>query len=1837
MLDTPNEVPEQLIKPEISTSCWPTVGPSGLRIPPELAAAARAAGSWRTLEKLNALTAPTDDLGFLGALVAFLSTKEVIVTLSRWADCDLRAKALEALGRSTWGYPGLTAAIRPFKLDQKSSKRMRGYLATQYLAAMAAAGRPAATETTNQFIQRLRTLCLVRALDAFDQGRIVQERSLSNVCATLRLVCDYPNDLLLGWLGPVMSTETDFDSFVADIQFKCAAAPKAATASQKSFYRDLRRVAAGGPWRTMQTANIPLGPADSWTGDEVSSPGAEIPYGFEAGAGSTDLLYPQTPDGSFEQVLTYPADLKSTFAKNARIGNGLMLEQIEDVQFLRQSWNHLTTEEEKHLTRRIAGLLETDNSLDRLGATLVLIACVASRSILAVGQIKITCQLSEDWSFDPGSLALHRRPPRFGRRWRAASLGPDQSLWLQPQAEQFKVILCPRATQLLKDLVKEVQHVTLDALWRANSPDQSLDTWFRLRFLVDPALLRLGPPSTSRVHQIQAYAQTFNHSLVRLLGSQTRTALPSASAYGAHHGPEVVRSLSIDAPQMFTVVEPQQDPDLNCCGSEIDVLPTRIRESIADLIDRCNEAAQRSELGVDYHNLLSSLCVIALLASTGARPVNSPFESSAHFDMAQRMLLTQDKVSGPTLGTRICILSDFAHDLLCRVYWPHLARLSKYLTAKAPMISQEIDRIVARDPEARLPQLFFLRDAPILDWQEISESQLSVESAVAWPLPWNIFRHLHATELSRGGVEQEIIDALLAHADGLAESHGDLSIRIPLDDLNSARHVINHLQQQWGFEEASVMASTSPFRFISVKEPDLLATRPYGKTARERNRQASRELAQKQAQLDIDALVGTRPPSSLTPGNWHDIGLKMLFRADNVRHNFASQRYEVFERYLSSIWQEKGVLTRMRRVFTISPPRTSIFTDDLICAAENLSTLKANFETLQHTVDGPRVGSRIAGILAAIELILNCRVTHRPALLDLVCLRPSVKLVRFQGRYWFERSYAETWSDGRPMFRACVTERAARWISIAIRGPNQLRNVPDLPKELEAMLPAHTSRSMKLVIDHLADIQNQQNALELPGTDAAYLGGRQIFSALPHRDWYRVHVGKAPLYDGATGSQDATELADLAAQKIYVMANVGKAKPAAANEASTPENCRLLFDGITKAIARDDAQPRQCISSIELAVAESIYGRGDLPYALASFICELLSRRPKKGERDNLRLSTVRRSWYALFQPIRDLGHDKNTYDLDEDEVTDLYGDMIDWWQKHFAGTPSSNPADTNSAGASEMPRSRLSAKERAADAGQRTLEALKEFHGYLEQAFGACSPEWAAVSDEAAGIIGRPGFVLLSEYLLGLQKILNNVAASDLTETDLQCAFTWIICAKFGTRIGEAVGLGRHDWIDIDGAIVLTVQGNSIRTLKTARSRRKIPLLESLTERERQVIDEVLRRWVLRNKSFQNSALLPGISPPTFQRIRSIIGERLGSLVKEVTSNDSSVVHMLRHSYACRVFSLLRAEPLGLADGYTEAGSEHVRRLLLGRNQSDRRVLWSICRLLGHARPSMAARCYLHGLDHWLPKPSLDMVASGLIPTIEGCLDLDLLQQVPHYGSFCPDAKRQSHASRGRLDRHVSYLHLLVRGQGEISARLNSLIDLEAAESLELLLAGVARRSGAAAGSADTNSLVNSIRFDRWLELQQLCAAVPEVPKAGVTFDVLETVGRRRQIVLFRSLHFGEFSAFVRTFGFTPADICIVRSPGLNEKVVEWMGDLGLIDYICTTERLGKRFQLDTAEDASKLGEVPLTVRHRVVCVPSPKTSRLPMTQIVLVLWLCWNVARGTQIPKVAPSPNAH
>ena len=739
----------------------------------------------------------------LGGLTAFVARGHVIDLLGNWSQESDALAAVSDLALRLWGSADPRSRLPAPDPAERIIKTFRRNVSRYPVAILCAAGQPPTSDAARAWIDRLRTFVLSVALDYAEAGNSA-DRHVATVSKHLRQACDDPNaDKLLAWfvkLRTEANSRAELSDAIAERCERSGVSSKVSEWLPSSLVTALTAVAqrrelpgAGGG------LSLPLPPLPRTGGSQpltfdiatLEEPGelggAEDAEGIVAG--SAEVANDATPE------------------QTAAVARGVVFETIEGLQVLPYGWQGLTREETAALFELVSVLLESTAPLHRMLGAIAAIAYVSGRSMETVGTVSLGSDPGPDWSLDLTAGVLTRVPARRMGRWTVAG---DASRWVRPLASEWTLKLNRRIHRALLDGGKGTDPVDLASIWNECS-EISLERAFNAVCREVPALRRVSSGLVRRAAQTALYRTAADAPFARLAVSGSRSFLPGACAYPSWTAAELKAAWSeaIPAPWFPSVhfgVARQ-----NALGSELDPIDSLLTSSIRTLHRQIEETANDPQRWVEHHNALTGYVVIALLSATGARPVDSPFESPTHFDWEHGFVFIDDKAVSRSESGRVVPLARAAMRLVDQHYVPHLMLVANALAPLVPEFAGEVKRLGSKRT-SRLPFFFFLRAEPSLDWITVSPASLDALAMVGWPLPWNLMRHRLATRLRARRIDPEIVDGLLGHSEAGAETWGDGSVRTWSVDVGEALPALDAAYQALGFEIPGGPATAEPGR-----------------------------------------------------------------------------------------------------------------------------------------------------------------------------------------------------------------------------------------------------------------------------------------------------------------------------------------------------------------------------------------------------------------------------------------------------------------------------------------------------------------------------------------------------------------------------------------------------------------------------------------------------------------------------------------------------------------------------------------------------------------------------------------------------------------------------------------------------------------------------------------------------------------------------------------------------------------------------------------------------------------------------------------------------------------
>ncbi|MDE2434557.1 MAG: hypothetical protein KGN37_17145, partial [Burkholderiales bacterium] len=638
---------------------------------------------------------------------------------------------------------------------------------------------------------------------------------------------------------------------------------------------------------------------------------------------------------------------------------------------------------------------------NRLCGALVLISVLCSCNLSACQQVELSGDISLDWSIDLRSGILQRKPARFANGWVAGTQAVQEG-WVEKLLDAWKIKLSSQLIGVLR-LVKRRSNsaASLGDLWRAVSSATSLEKHFRDLLDGQPNLERFSTRMLAEVLPTLMLKQGTDQAEIALLCSSTRSALPAKCAYLSLATNTVSQRLGQSLPADIATVEfpsPEQRPLINGAGSQMMLDIGRVREEVSSLRARLIELASDPSSWIQSHNLTTVLFVLELFAATGLRPVNSPFEAFSLFDFSRSLAYLSDKQGGRSHNDRLGVLPRGLAQRIDGFYRQHLASLLALVDRGDPS-SLSFFQALSKLQEGRgdeLPLFFFLEMRHgVVEWEEVSEATLVSMGGLQWPVALNLFRHILSTYCTARGLDSDIRDAILGHADRYAEPHGDFSPRTPWHDFEQARPIIEGLCERiFGDQEPTQLALplAGTCRFS-------LNPRVFGERARALRRELIQEATIKATNDELEAKTTGQDIQAWSRQDWYQLGRSMLVRSDGGPHSQGWLRYQVFEGFVDELRQSKNICAKPSAKFIRLGAARPYFSKSIIGADELLIRVRHFFETIVDADVRLHDSPLTAAYLACLDLVLTHKVCSWLSLKRLLLAPQDVRIIKFDQAY----------------------------------------------------------------------------------------------------------------------------------------------------------------------------------------------------------------------------------------------------------------------------------------------------------------------------------------------------------------------------------------------------------------------------------------------------------------------------------------------------------------------------------------------------------------------------------------------------------------------------------------------------------------------------------------------------------------------------------------------------------------------------------------------------------------------------------------------------------------------
>ena len=1274
----------------------------------------------------------------------------------------------------------------------------------------------------------------------------------------------------------------------------------------------------------------------------------------------------------------------------------------------------------------------------------------------------------------------------------------------------------------------------------------------------------------------------------------------------------------------------------------------------------------------DHHNAVTAYMVAGLLAATGGRPVNSPFERLAYFDLDTGVLYVADKFSSRLHQGRLVPLPLSVVNLIRGYYLPHLRRLSLLVSQIDPRFSEALKTIGDGGLSDDLPLFFLLTSKPKLRWLEVSETSLSALGIFSWPLPWNLMRHRLPTALKRMGADHECVNGITGHGESGTAAYGVYSMRIWNEDATSLRPALGELLSSLQLRTPETPAG--PGTPIAKQTPDdssscLKQTREFGSLAREKQRRDQHILARENAETEIVAFVAGRPIDSLSAQDWETLSQMMLLHKDHRPRTHGSIRYDTLQQWITRHWREKGLRPRIKRRYLPALEEKSPFTAQAIgCIQQVQSALDISSQVVAAQVPS-RTSLRESLALGITLLVLESRLADTTVVDDLIQNR-NYRLVIFQRDYFLEHSPGLDKVPDAPCRRFTIGLGVFRLLARALQATVKLdlRNWPlkESLRKIANPIPA-LAQSEKLgsYLHTMCGVVQQTNNLQFPGVVAAYLNGEIVTAALRHVDWARITLGKALDFSSNNQSPpvevEAQSVADddyapppetIDAAFVYSANLVALSGMAAANSTvkMLQDGCFSFFRETRDALNEEllkTSPDRDNLDSKLRALGRQYSGQVSRSCLLLAEWQRSLLWRKSPGY---LTLRSILRYFNALSVCFQAMAYAHDLTSCEEEEVTEFYRQVMEirrLVRPHRSSKPVAALDDMDLDDDDDI----IENEKRSATwyrSQQLALQLLRDFHRLVHREFAVEDPDWSEIG-AAEGLLSiSPGTLTESEYLCSLLVLSPEPHLS--SREQLAKAFILLVAFRFGLRGAEITGTLRSDWVDdqVDALVVL-VRGNIWRRLKTPAGQRQVPLLFLLTDHEKEVISRWLDSWEGLTAATRRSPLF-AVAQPSEKLMDSLqLRREVSEVIKQATGNPGLSLHHARHAFANNAALLLIDNTEGLwpfalsAEQTTPERKSHVRRLLLVTDGVTRRTLWALARLLGHVHPQTGVRSYLHLLPE-LAARYVNLPPAALLSTVDvqdRCVNLNALADLAGYLEPASADYLTIAPPALTVERALHFLQMRQRGIGP--KRAGSIVGIT--ESAADLLHGVmkvldevlAKRPHVNLGKSGELNFLSHIPQSRWSALKIKASSVKwssgkTRSEAMLIQSIAQMIGPTRQVVLWKSEHFHFFGQVVQAWQLSDASyrfICNYRS---KDALLLSAAKAALSSPIMS--KLQRELSVRSAQQIDQIesGDLAMLVKHRCAVTTETDTNSDLRSSYELVLIVTVSLVAHIEAKQLMP-----
>lgn len=1689
-------------------------------------------------------------VNWLGTILKFLSNPHVHFLLSIWTHESSHAKSLFNVSSLIHLNRHALSKYIPLPDEQASSTQVRGELDTHFLFAMILERTPPVEKLNQEWFDALRLWIVIQSLVRADAENYLDEY-IKVTADKIRLASEKLGDWfdLVKMLKP---TSYDFSSISSYLSFQSETLlhkENELASSHKLFLRHLKFVATGQhkPAKNEPNSTLQLIP----TPKIVSTPSP-----VDVNSSNVKLVSSPSDD---DAICFVDVEADTSFSRQKLSANSVLILSANDAQFLPWHWNNLSQHELSQLNTVVESSLNASDERIFLIGFYTWLALKTGRTIRRVTDFQIGVTPQAEWTLSNDCTMVYRLPPHRKSDWQPSH--QNELDYILPVTKYIKIELPIQLQNLLSQKMNQFPNASsLGELWSNGweKPEKIFNE------LVANQLPRITAGMLETVLATKCFLHTSDDAITNLFVSHPQSGLPAACAYANWTLTDLQQSPR-DLHMLPDAESAKLHNNLILFGSRLDVLENQL----IDLIRQWDvNYEQYIKIGhfIQRHNAFIAYVVLMLMAATGIRNIRDPFESILHFDFEHHFVYVDDKALSQQGSGRLVPLPKELSEYIQTHYLSHLEFLSKKLISANQLLCDEIQLMLGNKPSGKLPFFFFLSEDNGLDWKSVSSATINSIGIFDSVLPANMFRHRLAKDLRRRGVSAEIVAGFLGHSEAGSESYGVFSHRNWLDDAKHVEKAINASFKKlpFNFKMFDRIALELP---VQQKNQLFSDKKQFGFAARKQLRYEQVKEALRLARYDIELFLNGKEMDILNEDQFDQLCKKMLFHDNGIPRTYGYLRYEYLIRKTERLWLKQGKKVKIKRRY-MSSRASSIWTVKAPIALNGYKKLREICTKLLQQIQPSKLSKSDATAIIPILIMLESRFCDVKALISLQ-ENKSFRLIFLQNQYFLELPNRIPFDLNTPVKRIKISTSAAHLISVMNESKYKWQAPKEIPKilnEIYGYLSLHTEliNSYSDLLKTVGQIVNQANSIALEGIRAGYLGGRVESYALNLFDWIKLKTGKMVLLEAQANTSEK--------KVAHPELNVSNFNYQSGNNATDvydikeahgffKELRRVLAEN-SNADSKDSKTRAVLVARVKALNKEKANIVSSSVLMIGSWVVHLLGKKIRKDKL--LRLSSVERYLSALSPHFTDLAYNLDIYALDDEDVTELYEDIL-----------------TNCP---------ISAR---AYLGERLID----FDEYASSQ-NVESPDWSELPLEKLSAKVSPAIISNEEYHQALHFILKSAFKLPISN-DALC-MVLLLCYRFGLRGKEALGLLQSDFIKEQDLWIVLVQSNQIRKLKNRFSRRRIPLLFNLMKIEEEVIARHLAQCLSVFGIQKNKPLFYTHQKSLSKSEMKLVQVAINQLLKHLTGNPKTTLHHCRHTAINRIGLACIDDKL---DGWKGRGlsvADGTKEKILSSTSTSRRTSWATARFLGHIIRDTQYRNYIHFLSDWCELVHVPLPYTLPKPSAHHCIEVALLPEMKTIEYGLISALPVKHVTVGAIE-VLQYFRLLALGKPTEDALVALNISQSDGHRINEILKQLFMHTTA------NNQKVNAVEFFKMIKpsawtrlldhLEGLKANKGEVwsnqfDNCRINLaDIDSVIGNTRQILLWNKAHFKLISAFLKGFSIQTENFKIVASNRATRKTIKFASIVVKNNLSSLLIFAGKNYQLDAVHQKGMLVESRVSV----------------------------------------------